>query len=315
MWLRPAGPDNLPSPRMHDPGAAMKMNIRCLEAFRETMRAGSATAAARKLGISQPAISRLLTQCEEQVGFDIFYRENGRLIPTPEAVTLFDAVDNALDGLGRVAQMAENISAFRVGELRIVAPPSLVEGPLARSVASFMKIYPEVRVTIDPRDIDTARELVTSRSFDLGFYPPGVHPGLRYEKFITTETVCVLPSDHPLCALDLIRPADLKGKPLVLTGKGRYSRVLVEEAFQRAGIYPEVRLETHTIGSACVFASLGVGVAIVNELMAASYIGHGVTIRPFRPRIPHDYAFMTAESVPLPKAAQAFIAHCRVQFR
>jgi DNA-binding transcriptional LysR family regulator len=293
----------------------MKVNIRCLEAFRETMRSGSATAAARKLGISQPAISRLLTQCEEQVGFDVFHRENGRLIPTPEASILLEAVDSALNGLGRVAQMAENISAFRVGELRIVAPPSLVEGPLARSIASFMALYPDVRVTIDPRDLDTARELVVGRSYDLGFYPPGVHPGLRYEKFITTETVCVLPQDHPLATLETIRPADLKGQALVLTGKGRYSRVLVEEAFQRANVYPEVRLETHTIGSACIFASLGVGIAIVNELMAGSYLGHGVAIRRFRPRIPHDYAFMTAENVPLPRAAQAFIAHCRTSFR
>lgn len=291
-----------------------RVNIRCLEAFRETMRAGSATAAARKLGISQPAISRLLTQYEEQVGFDIFYRENGRLIPTPEAMILFDAVDNALNGLGRVAQMAENISAFRVGELRVVAPPSLVEGPLARSVASFMKLYPDVRVTIDPRDIDTARELVIGRTFDLGFYSPDVHPGLSYEKFITSETVCVLPQGHPLCALDIITPENLKGQPLVMTGKGRYPRLLLDKAFQQVGVYPQVRLETRTIGSACVFASLGVGIAIVNELMVRSYVDHSVETRRFRPQILQEYAFMTAENVPLPKAAQAFMAHCRAAF-
>jgi len=292
----------------------VKVNIRCLEAFRETVLAGSATAAARKLGISQPAISRLLAQCEAQVGFEIFHRENGRLIPTPEATMLYEAVDAALGRLERVAAMAENISAFRIGELRIVAPPSLVEGALSRSVAAFLKLHPDVRVTIDPRDIDTARELVAARSADLGFYPPGVYPGLHYEKFIESESVCVLPPDHPLCAHEVLGPAQLGGEPLVLTGKGRRGRHLIDDAFRRAGVYPRVRLETHTVGSACVFAGLGVGIAIVNELMARDYVSRGVVLRPFRPRVLHEYAFMTATAAPPSRVTQAFLAQCRASF-
>src|SRR5437763_14570964 len=60
----------------------VKLNLRALDAFRHTLQGGSATAAARELGISQPAVSRLLARLEREVGFELFWREKGRLIAT-----------------------------------------------------------------------------------------------------------------------------------------------------------------------------------------------------------------------------------------
>ena len=62
------------------------MNFRQLEIFRAVMDTGSATAAARLLGLSQPAVSRQLMQLETEVGLDLFARERGKLIPTAHAV-------------------------------------------------------------------------------------------------------------------------------------------------------------------------------------------------------------------------------------
>lgn len=56
--------------------------MRGLESFREIMRMGSATAAARQLGLSQPAVSRLIAQLERELGFKVFHRVKGRLVPT-----------------------------------------------------------------------------------------------------------------------------------------------------------------------------------------------------------------------------------------
>ena len=61
----------------------MKLNLRGLEAFRETMQCGSVTAAAARMGMTQPAVSRLIAQLEQEAGFGLFYRDKGRLSPTP----------------------------------------------------------------------------------------------------------------------------------------------------------------------------------------------------------------------------------------
>ena len=61
----------------------MKLNLRSLEAFRETMLSGSATAAAGRMGLTQPAVSRLIAQLEQDAGFELFYREIGPPEPYP----------------------------------------------------------------------------------------------------------------------------------------------------------------------------------------------------------------------------------------
>jgi hypothetical protein len=80
----------------------MKLNLRSLEAFRETMISGSVTAAAGRMGMTQPAVSRLIAQLETDAGFGLFYRDKGRLAPTPEALMLYEEVDLAFGGLERV---------------------------------------------------------------------------------------------------------------------------------------------------------------------------------------------------------------------
>lgn len=60
-----------------------KMNIRQVEAFRAIMQSGSASRAAEALGITQPAVTRLVAELEKTIGFPLFDRTRGRLDPTP----------------------------------------------------------------------------------------------------------------------------------------------------------------------------------------------------------------------------------------
>src|SRR3546814_1842356 len=57
---------------------------RMMEAFNAVMEAGSVSAAARCLGVSQPAVSRLLKQFEEELGFALFHRAKGKLMRSEE---------------------------------------------------------------------------------------------------------------------------------------------------------------------------------------------------------------------------------------
>lgn len=292
----------------------MKFQLRALDAFRQTLRTGSASAAARELGISQPAVSRLLARLEADVGFDLFWRERGKLIATQEAKLLAEEVELVLGRLDRIASLAQNIGEGAVGELKIVAPPSLVEGPLAPIVAKFLAGNPQLRITIHPRDVETSKEMVATKAVDCGFAKlPLDHGGIRVHKLITSESICVLPPRHPLGKLQTITPGDLRDVPMIVLGRGR-SRSATEAIFDKAGVVPRVRLETQTVGSACAFVRHGVGVAILNELMARDAARGGVQLRPFRPRVLHDYAFITATAAPMAKVTEAFLAHCQESF-
>lgn len=294
----------------------MKLNLRSLEAFRETMLSGSATAAAGRMGLTQPAVSRLIAQLEQEVGFELFYRERGRLSPTPEALIIYDEIDLAFGGLERVDALARDIAAFNTGLLKIVAPPSLSESVLSTILPRFMARFPKVRIAIESRSTATARAMVANRTVDCGFVKlPLDRSDISTVTLSTSETVCVLPDTHPLTAHEMLTPELLRGEPLVLLGAGTWTRRQIDDAFRERGVRPDVRVETHTVGSACALAAGGLGVAIVNALLADNFARPGVAIRVFRPQILHEYAFMTSALAPMNRLAAAFLEEAQTFFR
>ena len=99
----------------------MHINHRQIEAFRAVFQTGSMTAAGALIGVTQPAISRLIRDLEGEIGWSLFDRSAGKLIPTPDAVALFREVQRSYHGLDRVADAAAQLGRRREGELRIAA--------------------------------------------------------------------------------------------------------------------------------------------------------------------------------------------------
>jgi DNA-binding transcriptional LysR family regulator len=272
-----------------------RMQLRALETFAEIVRSGSATAAGRNLGMAQPAVSRLLAQLEAEVGFELFYRDRGRLVPTKDALTLAEEVGLALTGFARIDSLIRDIAASATGELRVVAPPSFSEGILPDLIASFVGKFPGVRFHLDSRSIDTSKAMIATRVADCGFMKlPVDDRELHCEPMVASGSVCVLPEDHALARHAALTPELLHRTPLVLLGEGRTWRLQVDQAFAKRGLKPSVAISTHTHGSACAFVQRGMGVTIVNALLAKNYIRAPLIQRPFEPPIVHEYTFVTS---------------------
>ena len=79
------------------------------------MSTGSTIGAANRMGLSQSAVSRLLTQLEETLGFALFLRKKGRLMATPEADELLAEVADLVDGMQRIHRLADEL---RIGHSR-----------------------------------------------------------------------------------------------------------------------------------------------------------------------------------------------------
>jgi DNA-binding transcriptional LysR family regulator len=293
-----------------------QLNLRALKSFHEIIQSGSATAAADRLGLSQPGVSRLIAQLERDVGFDLFYREKGRLVPTADGLSVYEEVDLAFSNIERINALVRDIRNHNTGQLKIVASPSFSEGILPDVVARFLKAYPKVRLHVDSRSVETAKNQVATRAADCGFAKlPLDRPDIRSEKIVSSDTVCVLPRRHPLAKMENLSPQQLKDAPLILLGSGSWNRVQVEDAFKKARVDALVKIETHTVGSACTFAGRGLGIAIVNELMAKSFAKGDLVLRPFRPKILHEFVFITSALSPMNRLTRAFLDEVRLHFQ
>lgn len=268
------------------------VSFRALRVFSEIMRAGSATAAGKQLSLSQPTVSRLIAQLEAQVGFDLFYRDRGKLVPTADGTKLLQEVELTLASIDRFNSLVRDIAGYSAGTVRVVAPPSFAEGILPDIVSRFRERFPGVEFSIDSRSVETARSMIAMRYVDCGFVKlPTDESDLEIEQIVSSGSVCVMHQDHPLAQKAAITPADIGQHPLILLGAGRHWRSQVDAAFAAYRMKPVVAIETHTHGSACALAARGNGMAILNELLVKPYLHPPLMIRPFEPLITHEYAF------------------------
>ncbi|MBG24324.1 MAG: transcriptional regulator [Idiomarinaceae bacterium] len=289
-----------------------KLSLKALEAFQTVFRTGSTTAAATQLQLTQPAVSRLLASFEEYVGFALFYREHGRLIPTEEAHALSNEAEVALGSIERLGQLAQNIKNTSIGSLKVVAPVSFVAGLLADVVAEFMRLHPNVTINLDSRSPDSTRELVAHRAFDCGFIQlPERHPGINATPLFQSQMMCVLNRNHKLAQEPQLTPSNLAQEHLILLGKGRTSRGQIEQAFRDHNLSLRPKIDTHNVATACAFARRGLGIAIVNGALAQQYLNQELILRPFAPTIPIEYGFITSKHAPMSLLTQRFMEHCQ----
>ncbi|MDP4536640.1 LysR family transcriptional regulator [Alkalimonas collagenimarina] len=291
------------------------LNLKSLECFQAIMLTGSATAAAKQLSVTQPAVSRLISVLEQQLGFALFYREHSRLIATDEARYLEQEIALLLSSVDRFKALADSIAKSEMGSLKIVAPASFSAGPLADVVTSFIKQYPSVSVSIDAHSPQIARDLVAHRSVDCGFIQlPENHPGLICEHLLSSDLVCAVPEHHELSVRDSVAISELGSEPLIMLGQGRPSRIRLENEFKKAGVRMNVRLETHTVATACAYVKKGLGIAILNEVLAEQYLDTQMKLIHLRPKIQHQYGFIYSAYAPMPRLVAKFYQHCLAHF-
>ena len=86
---------------------------------------GTMTRTAELIGVSQPAVSNMIVALEHKVGFQLFIRKAGRLVPTPEGKLFYVQASRALEGFENAIRLAEEISQGKRGHLAIAAYPSI----------------------------------------------------------------------------------------------------------------------------------------------------------------------------------------------
>lgn len=260
--------------------------IRRLEVFRAVMETGTATGAARQLGLSQPAVSQQLAQLEETLDVALFLRDRGRLVPTSEAIDLFAEVDQALDSLERVVNAAHDLRSREPARLRLAVPHSLCNRLIPQLVGEMLQAYPNLRITVGLGTYGEILGAVAARRSEIGITKGAYeHVGVSSLPLMSVPLKVVLTADHALVRAAAIRPADLAGEPLILHGRETMTRAKIEHAFSAAKIVPNVRIDTVSAGSACAFVRQGLGLCIVSGLMADQYTDEFLVTRPFEPVI------------------------------
>lgn len=263
------------------------LRLRQLEALFAVAEHGSMTRAAQELGITQPAVSRLLSDLSDVMGFQLLDRRDGRLVPTQEARFLLPDIRRILEMMSQLSEVSRDITEKKAGHIRIACLPGFATSHLPGVVAEFLNERPGVSITIEPDRPERILEWMIGEQYDFGITDGFEgHPAVESEQ-IEIRSVCVFPAGHRLSGLETISPADLQHEKIIHTRRdSQYFRGL-EEAFLSARVQITSLVESRQFTAACELVCRGIGVSVVSELDAAKYMGQGLDFRPFEPQVPH----------------------------
>lgn len=264
-----------------------KLRLRQFEALMAVVQHSSVTRAAKELGISQPAVSRLLADLGNTLGFSLFDRRNGQLVPTQEVRFLQPDIQRVLDLMNQIGHVSQNITEHKAGHIRIACLPGFATSHLPNVIAKFLKDRPGVSFTIEPDRPERILEWMIDEQFDFGITDGFRGHSAVQSTDIDVRTVCIFPTGHRLERCKQITPVDLAGEQIIHTRRESDFFKSLSNAFVDMNTPLSTLVETRQFTAACELVSHGVGVAVVSELDATKFAGDEIQSRPFFPTLPH----------------------------
>ena len=291
----------------------MHLSLRQLTTFREVMRSGSISQAARSVGRTQPAVSTMIRTLEDQLGFALFVRMQGKLTPTPEAHFFLEECEDILGRVERTERTLGRISTLQAGKLKIASHPAASSVFLPRLLTRFLKDKDDLDLALIMRSSDVIEDLIASQQYDVGFAETPAPRASIAQVDYDLECVCVLRADDPLACATVITPDDLDARPMAVLFDEHNTAVQTEAAFRAAGCRFNKRLELRTFLPGLQFVAAGVCVMVCDMITAYSHLLQSpepapLAIRRFRPCITNSVSILTPGYATQSMAGRAFIA-------
>ena len=287
------------------------MRIRHIEVFHAVYTCGSMTRAAEELSVSQPSISKVLAHAELQLGFKLFERAHGRLMPTPEAERLYQPVAELFESLGRVRRVAVNLRESAGGRVRVASTPSLGIDILPEIVARFLERHEGTLFEVESMHLAQIEAALVESRIDLALAFGQPQSGqVSSEALSEGEVVLIAPAsmDLPDRAFTLEEIATM---PLIqLHGRSPLGYLILER-FDAKELRPEVVAIAETYSMAKSLVAKGVGVALVDEFTAQSHVEQGVCVRRVQSAPSFVVSLLHLRDVALSHACQQFQQHVR----
>lgn len=270
-------------------------DIRAMEAFAAVVRCGSMTAAAQKLSVSQPAVTRMVRDLEANVGFALFERNGPKISPTEKGIKFFEESQRVVANLSQLSDRAQAIRDEKIAAIDIIATPTMSAGLLGPVLSRVSNVLPDF-VYLETTTSERVMLALRQGTADLGFSAyPGDHDQLDCLARFESRVVAVVAKGS---AFDTGTPIPLsvfQDQRLVTICNGYGIRDAINRALAAEGIKPCTEIATTSSLSAAMAARAGLGVALCDPVTALGVPVEDTSIRPLSVKIDYDWGMFAKQ--------------------
>ena len=284
-------------------------SVRQLRAFVAVYHAGSVSAAAGQLALTQPAVTVLLRELEGKLGVKLFDRTTRSVRRTDAAAEAIAFAERALTELEAMGTSMAELAGKRRGRLRIAATSTVAQIVLPPLVRRFLDAYPDVQVAIEDIPPNEFVETLLADRADLGLGTlEAPFAGLREQRVQRDFLAAVAPASKDFVHDKPITWKQLEPLPVVTVKPGYGVRRRIDAAAQQAGARLDIVHEGALRTTAIALAANGLGVAVGPGALPAHTPHARLAVRKrTRPAVERQTSIVYRQDRALSPAAQAFV--------
>lgn len=243
------------------------MDLQQLKYFQTVARLEHMTRAADVLNISQPALSKAISQLEHEVGAPLFERV-GRAIRLNRYGALFlERTEPITQILDEAKQEIRDLVAPNSGTVAIGFTHSMGTRLVSRAVQAFQKEYPETDFEFVQRNSLPLVKDLNKGLCDLCLIPHlETDIPIDWRELWREEVYVIVPLHHRFAKQDTIRLQDLAEDPFVTIKEGNSLRQIQNHVFEQVGISPDIVFEGEEFHTVASFVEAGFGVGLLPDL-------------------------------------------------
>ena len=253
------------------------MEIRQLKAFLAIAEAKTFTAGARRVNVTQAAISMQIRQLEDEVGLPLFTRTPRRVILTEAGEYLLERARKILrEHDSALAEIAE-VAGAEHGRLRIGSASAMFATQQLPFIMQKLKQkFPNADLTVSSGTSQRLVDKIMHGEIDMAFISlPVDNPNIATELLFSDEIVAIAHPKHPLANEKFISAATLAGEKLILGERGGNTRRMVDEFFAAANVKPNITMELSRQEAINQMVEMGLGVGLAGAKTVAKEIREG----------------------------------------
>lgn len=252
------------------------IDLHKLHIFHTVAQEGSFSAAAKRLYITQSAVSQHMKDLEASLGQTLFRRGWRGVQLTPSGDVLADYARRVFDLLAQAEDVLVDVGQIERGKISLGATPGVAVYLAPNWVQQFRTFYPRLTIALNTGVTGQIVADVLAHRIDLGIIEGELdelsHHRLLHLVLESVEQMVVVGFKHPLWDAPIVKPVELNRQSFIVRQQNSQSRIWLERTLKRHGIEPMISAEFDNLESMKRAVAAGTCLAVLPPYVVQSEV-------------------------------------------
>lgn len=285
------------------------MDIRQLSYFIEVAKFKSFTKAANAMHLSQPSLSKMVKNLEDELDVVLFDRSARQIVLTDAGEVVFEQAQKILNGLNDLSASLYDVMNLQKGKIKVGIPPVISTLFFPTIIAEFQKSYPAISIMLAEDGAKKVEKKVIEGEVDLGFVMlPVDETKFDVEPFVHQEIKLLVHESHPLADRETIDLIEFKNDPFLLLSKEFSLNSRTIEFCRSQGFEPRIAYESSQWDFIVGMVEKNLGITLMPELICQRVKDGPIKTLSLSTAFPWKLGIIMAKNRYVPYTSRSFIS-------